>query len=1101
MNCQKLFKIICLIVILFSGYYLVYAQNKKNEKILSINEFSENDSIVLGIVDILNEGKNLQIEKREYIERLLNSFPGRILRRDTSSYFLQTALGIAYHEFVTENRDEALSLSGNFSRNVEELNPYRLPIKYGLIKFASFRIKDKKGSDDSINSLEIYPSEDYLLDQKRIKFILDFLPDLPLDLNLDTYQQLLIIFKDSGGFPKLTKSGVDSNFFDKCDKANRKDILEWAGKIWNLEEEVSDVLNKKNETDYSFLKAPKGFKDKSHSSETPEQDYQRALHELSLQIYDPDGNITVIDSLISINRSDSIGRYVDNYQNLKYQRGENREVIEISKNYEAFVPEEWKSHFYNYWGMAHLALGENMDAADKFRKAIHHRKNPDTFSGAVLNYGTALAEGGKYEEALNIFKTQENKISNLIQNINYWDGLGYIYSFFNRGKALECYKKADKLIEENSNTFFDHAQITRHFVREAKLLDQDLFLWREALKNARYYSGEDSYFNLYGTIHNALYHSEMGRFRNYLFDFEGASKDFERAWKKLEQLDSADYRVKFFNESRTDTQNFFQYYSNDESLIKEALESDNFSSLQKIWLSANLAKLISHDKKGSEYLRSGNLLNLLESSLGDVLLAISTYESKFLTIPILTIQGLLMQNAELINDPKELLQLNLLRKGLSQTTKSALEKKLIESSRKEEYLALKNLRNQLNQALAYEDSLKVKKLLPEINNSERNLYRSLKDSLNANELLAIDLNQLRKRLNKNDLAIDFIEYQHNDSIRIGAFVIFPDESIEYLDLIYSDKKDLEKEAVNLWTPLIPLFKDKDNIYFSPDGSLNYKGIEFYAGENGESMLENYKLHRVSHLRNLVTNNENIDGEIALIGVSDHNSPVGEAETLYRGNWSDLTNVEYEIQLLDKILSNYPHRVLYNDDAVEENVKALEESDISVLHFTTHGVYRNLDSLEYSAGIPEHFDHNISLRTLKTDRTNICGLILRKGNLTWQLPHLLDDEDDILTAEEIETMNFSNLQLTVLSACDSGLGEIDYDGIQGLQRAFRIAGSKNIICSLNKVNDYWSAQFMGKLYENLSAGLTIYDSFRLAQKSIREAAPDDPIAWSSYILIE
>lgn len=144
---------------------------------------------------------------------------------------------------------------------------------------------------------------------------------------------------------------------------------------------------------------------------------------------------------------------------------------------------------------------------------------------------------------------------------------------------------------------------------------------------------------------------------------------------------------------------------------------------------------------------------------------------------------------------------------------------------------------------------------------------------------------------------------------------------------------------------------------------------------------------------------------------------------------------------------------------------------------------------------------MALRILSSGKEQISGIILRKGNLSWNAEHIADDEDDLLTAEEIELLNFPALKLTVLSACDTGLGEIDGEGIWGLQRAFRIAGSRNIICTLTKVDDYWTAQFMAVFYEQAAQGKTIYDSFHTAQQWLYKELPDNPEIWSSFILIE
>lgn len=87
------------------------------------------------------------------------------------------------------------------------------------------------------------------------------------------------------------------------------------------------------------------------------------------------------------------------------------------------------------------------------------------------------------------------------------------------------------------------------------------------------------------------------------------------------------------------------------------------------------------------------------------------------------------------------------------------------------------------------------------------------------------------------------------------------------------------------------------------------------------------------------------------------------------------------------------------------------------------------------------------------------------------------------------------------ACDTGRGEVDAEGVWGLQRAFRIVGTKSLICSLSKVDDYWSAQFMDAFYEQAAQGKTVYDSFQSAHRWLRNELPDNPEIWSSFILIE
>ena len=61
------------------------------------------------------------------------------------------------------------------------------------------------------------------------------------------------------------------------------------------------------------------------------------------------------------------------------------------------------------------------------------------------------------------------------------------------------------------------------------------------------------------------------------------------------------------------------------------------------------------------------------------------------------------------------------------------------------------------------------------------------------------------------------------------------------------------------------------------------------------------------------------------------------------------------------------------------------------------------------------------------------------------------EDGVLTSKEISSLDFTHLDLAVLSACETALGEIGSEGVFGLQRAFKKAGAHTLLMSLKKVD--------------------------------------------------
>ena len=118
--------------------------------------------------------------------------------------------------------------------------------------------------------------------------------------------------------------------------------------------------------------------------------------------------------------------------------------------------------------------------------------------------------------------------------------------------------------------------------------------------------------------------------------------------------------------------------------------------------------------------------------------------------------------------------------------------------------------------------------------------------------------------------------------------------------------------------------------------------------------------------------------------------------------------------------------------------------------------------------------------------------------------LKEEDDGILTALEISQMDLHGLDLVVLSACETALGDISYEGVYGLQRGFKKAGANTILMSLDKVDDEATRILMVEFYKKLMAGKSKHQSLKDAQHHLRQVENgkyDNPKYWASFIMLD
>jgi CHAT domain-containing protein len=197
----------------------------------------------------------------------------------------------------------------------------------------------------------------------------------------------------------------------------------------------------------------------------------------------------------------------------------------------------------------------------------------------------------------------------------------------------------------------------------------------------------------------------------------------------------------------------------------------------------------------------------------------------------------------------------------------------------------------------------------------------------------------------------------------------------------------------------------------------------------------------------------------------------------------LLSTRVEADALDRVFAGNKLK-LYELDAKKTAMFHVGAADI--VHIATHGFYLNKQSLEDKPFAIEREEVFNSAE----DPLIRCGLMFAGVN-DWLDPEKQDPPDDygdgILTAKEVLTLDFKSTNLLVLSACETGLGDANSgEGIQGLRRAFELAGVRTLLCTLWKIDDTPSAILMGEFYSNLFIkGLGMHQALLMAKKCVRE----------------
>ncbi|RUA34396.1 MAG: hypothetical protein DSY77_05315 [Bacteroidetes bacterium] len=386
--------------------------------------------------------------------------------------------------------------------------------------------------------------------------------------------------------------------------------------------------------------------------------------------------------------------------------------------------------------------------------------------------------------------------------------------------------------------------------------------------------------------------------------------------------------------------------------------------------------------------------------------------------------------------------------------------------------------------------------------------------------------QIKNTLQPNEVAIEMVRFRHFDH--------FITDSVIYIMLILKNEKRSKPEFVvmengndmeskyfnnyrnaikyriedtysynNFWKPIEEKVGQNKTIYLSPDGVYNQINLEAIPLGDGKYLIDNSNIVLVSNTKDLYINQvkdkQYQEEKTALLFgnpkfyLASRQNYISEFRS-GATQISDLPGTKKEIKELTNLFNQYGWKTnnFTDESAAEENVKEIKSP--KVFHIATHGFFTEKEDRGSSKG-------NVQRSDMADNPLLNTGLMLKgAGDLLAKTRYNYNVEPGILTAYEAMNLNLDKTDLVVLSACETGLGEVHGgEGVFGLQRSFLVAGAKTLVMSLFKVSDEATQKLMVSFYEKWLETGDKRQAFIDAKKEIRNEFKD-PIYWGAFVMI-
>lgn len=791
-----------------------------------------------------------------------------------------------------------------------------------------------------------------------------------------------------------------------------------------------------------------------------------------------------------------------------------RESLEISKK-QKDEPLASVSALNNI-ALLYKATGRYAEAEASYKEALKHyeeagKQNHPDYTNPLNNLGELYRGMGRYEDAADAFVKVIGLRKELLgeENVNYANALNNLALVY---LEIGGTKEAEPLLEKCSGIYL-------------KLLGDKHIYYANSLSNlASAYTAEGKYEQA-----EKLKLQALSIFRDAL-----GEKNIRYA-QYLNGTAIVYFKMKKYAEA-------IKYLEQARSVLSEKVSEDHYDAIDVMYNLAEMYRITGQDTKADDlYLRAmKGYLKLIKNYFPSLSEEEKTDFYYTLSNRFDSYNSFVIERAQEGKAADTLVyamyDLQLATKGLLLNETGRLYPAVVASKDKslmelyDKWLARKKLlaeQYRLSPEELLTKDIDVSRTEKEVNEMEKELYARTGSSSIASR----SWRDIKKVLQPNEAAVEMVRVQFyngqlwTDSVYYAALVITGNSSKPQLVIIpkgekieerslpfYHDhirkKEEDTKSYSAFWQPLQPSLKNIDHVYFSADGL--YHQLNLYSLMNPQSkkyLVDEMSITLLSNTNELTqkkisTTTPDLIAE--LFGDPDYNeeTPGSSNKEVSRFGIDylpELPGTKVEVDTIGNILQSHKWmvRVHTRTGASEEELKNVKHPQ--VLHVATHGYFlKNIEAFGNDDKIL-----GIEATKVKENPLLRSGLMLAGAatNSSDSLT-LKEKEDGILTAYEASTLDLSHTELVVLSACETGLGEVrNGQGVYGLQRAFLVAGADALIMSLWVVDDYATQELMTGFYEEWSRDPkgSKQKAFRAAQLKLKEKYPS-PYYWGAFVMI-